>query len=187
MITETKQLSSEMNKNVVVKKIITQLRDGDTVIVDGLALLGNSLYTSLKNMVAINNKRARISLFSEKLDFEVDAMLFDILNEFLKFEKWSMQERAKKAKQTREKKATKVGRKKGGKVKSIFDSHRAKIIKFNTLGLSKSKIVAHIGVGTPQALGNYIKKLNLAQEQKKSKKSIKLETDPIIGIPLMKP
>jgi DNA invertase Pin-like site-specific DNA recombinase len=52
----------------------------------------------------------------------------------------------------------KSGRKKGQKVKSIYDPYKQKIEELRELGLSLQKICNHIGVGTKQSLFNYIKK-----------------------------
>lgn len=169
-VTDTQYISSEMNRSNAIKKSIERLKDGDTVIVDGIGMLGNSLYTSLKNLIEINKKKADIYLIEENLCFNVDSELFYILYKFLRFERYCLEQRAKAAKQTREKKGIKVGRKKGKKVKSIFDEHKTKIKRYHKLGLSKTKIVEHIGVGTSQALGKYIKKLEDEAEQVKAKK-----------------
>lgn len=53
----------------------------------------------------------------------------------------------------------KLGRKKGLKTKSIYDEHKKTIFKLFKLKVPKTKIIEEIGVGTPQGLGKYIKKI----------------------------
>ena len=48
------------------------------------------------------------------------------------------------------------GRKKGQKVKSKYDDHKARIFELHALGLSLQKICDNIGIGTKQSLANYI-------------------------------
>jgi len=170
LITDTEYLSIEMNKNSIIKKCITKISTGDLIIIDGIELLGNSLYTALKNMVAINNKGAGIYLINENLTFSVDNELFNILYKFLGFERYCLEQRAKVAKKTCKDKGIKRGRKEGKTGKSIFDQYKSKIKKYHKLGLSKTKIVENIGVGTPQALGNYIKKIEESDKLKKKTK-----------------
>ena len=62
--------------------------------------------------------------------------------------------------------STNVGRKKGHKVKSIFDKDKKIILKLHKDGVSNTKIIDKIGVGTPQGLGKYIKQIEELQKIK---------------------
>ena len=55
----------------------------------------------------------------------------------------------------------KPGRKKGQRVKSIYDPYKETISHLYSLGLSLQKICNYIGIGTKQSLSSYIKKENI--------------------------
>ena len=56
---------------------------------------------------------------------------------------------------------TKLGRQKGQQVKSIFDSHKDKIVELKDLGVTNKRVHEFINVGTVQSLGKYIKSRNI--------------------------
>ncbi len=64
----------------------------------------------------------------------------------------------------------KTGRIAGKTYKSKFDQYRSKILSMYSKGISKKKICETIEIGTPQAIGKYIKALNEKELTKKPKK-----------------
>ena len=98
----------------------------------------------------------------------------NLINALFQIERQYVANRVNISKVTRTRNKSKLGRKKGKKVKSMFDKHKAKIKRLYNSGCSIKRISDEINIGTPQALGRYIKKNNLKVEKElnDSKKSI---------------
>ena len=166
-IVQLPQDATQSKKDRMVDAAISKLVTGNLIVVDSLEMLGHSAFSILKRLFAINgNKSSTLHLSKDNYtlcpdEYNVNILLYKLLE----VEKSYTKQRTDIAKQTREKRGTKLGRKSGQKVKSIFDKHKTKIKNFHALGLSKTKIVEYIGVGTPQALGNYIKRIDLKEEK----------------------
>ena len=98
-------------------------------------------------------------------DFIIDNTHLDsinLINTLFQIERQYVANRVNISKATRTRNKSKLGRKKGKKVKSMFDKHKAKIKRLYNSGYSIKRISDEINIGTPQALGRYIKKNNLA-------------------------
>ena len=90
-------------------------------------------------------------------------------------ERVKIDKRTNLAEKTREKNQTKLGRKSGKPTKSMYDEHKAKIKKLHDLGVTKTKIIEHIGIGTAQSLGVYIKKKFSKDNKTKKEKNHKTQ------------
>lgn len=183
----------QCKKDKLIDKNISKLVTGDFIAIDSLEILGHSSFLILKRLFVINgNKSSTLHIIKDDYILDPDEYKINTLfYKIIEIEKSYTKQRTDIAKQTREKRGTKLGRKSGQKVKSIFDKHRAKIKRFNALGLSKKKIIECIGVGTPQALGNYIKRTELEQEDTKklckAKRKKELQDGWSVGANIMTP
>ncbi len=150
-----------------IDQIINKLPKGDRLIVAELRILGNSSFKTLKRINSAYLKD--ISIYSVK-----ENLLFDSKNQalgsmvvaLLDIEESLKDRRLETAKSTRQKNKTKLGRKSGGKTKSMFDKHKRKILKLHSQGVTKRRILVEIKKDdqaientSPQALGQYIKKI----------------------------
>jgi DNA invertase Pin-like site-specific DNA recombinase len=80
-----------------------------------------------------------------------------MLTAFADLERSFISERTKLGLQRVKASGVKLGRKKGSMSKSKFDPFKERIFELHDLGLSLSKIVNHIDIGTTASLHNYIK------------------------------
>ncbi|MDK9693710.1 MAG: hypothetical protein OEL19_05650, partial [Sulfurimonas sp.] len=192
-IVQLPQDATQSKKDRMLDAAISKLVTGNLIVVDSLEILGHSSFLILKRLFVINgNKSSTLHIIKDDYILDPDEYKINTLfYKIIEIEKSYTKQRTDIAKQTREKRGTKLGRKSGQKVKSIFDKHRAKIKRFNALGLSKKKIIECIGVGTPQALGNYIKRTELEQEDTKklckAKRKKELQDGWSVGANIMTP
>lgn len=161
--------TKRIRKHVSMAKTILKYFNGNfqpyIIVVDNFESLGNSLYSILKNSIELNQKGVRIFLADRFNYFCAESNLRNLLE----FEKRRLSRSAGSAKATRERKNSRLGRRKGARVKSIFDKHKSRIKKLHNIGLSKTKIIEKIGEGTPQALGKYIKRLEEERNNKEKR------------------
>lgn len=164
-IEKTKRIRKHVSMTKTILKYFNDNFQPHIIVVDNFESLGSSLYSILKNSIELNQKGVRIFL-ADKIVF-FDAI--NNLHNLLEFEKRRLSRSAGSAKATRERKNSRLGRRKGARVKSIFDKHKSRIKKLHNIGLSKTKIIEKIGEGTPQALGKYIKRLEEERNDKEKK------------------
>ena len=159
-------------------KALKKVSTNDTIIVNDLSVFGQSIFSILKYLEDFNLKNITLHIINlnQILSKNQDTKLFILLSNLLKIERNKIKQRTTLAKSTREKKGTILGRKSGKPTKSMYDEHKAKIKRLHDLGVSKKKIIEHIGVGTAQSLGVYIKK-KFPEEEKPSVVQKNIQTE----------
>ncbi len=166
-----------------IEKTIDDLSHGDRLIVQELKTLGNSNNKILKK---INRALVKhISIFSVNEDLLIsheNQTLYSMISALLNASELSKNKRLIDAKKTRKKNGTKLGRAGGKKTKSMFDKHKKKIKKLSRQGLSKVRILDEIKKDdpklkhtSPQALGQYMKRIEEKKTLRSSPPKIKLE------------
>lgn len=157
---------SEMKK-ITINKILKKSEPNDDLIVYDLTMFGNTVYTILNSILKLLQKGLNIHLVKENFIIE-NHRNFDmgILSEILKIEEKHAKKRISLAKDTCKNKGKSIGRQKGAKIKSIFDKHKKTILKLSSLKVPMTVICKEIGVGTPQGLDKYIKKLIIMEKEK---------------------
>ena len=157
---------SEMKK-ITINKILKKSEPNDDLIVYDLTMFGNTVYTILNSILKLLQKGLNIHLVKENFIIE-NHRNFDmgILSEILKIEEKHAKKRISLAKDTCKNKGKSIGRQKGAKIKSIFDKYKKTILKLSSLKVPMTVICKEIGVGTPQGLDKYIKKLIIMEKEK---------------------
>jgi len=152
-----------------LKKALEEVSKEATVVVKDLSILGQSIFSILKYLEYFNqnNITLYITNLNQILNKNQDSKLFILLSSLLKIEDNKVKKRTALAEATRTKNGKILGRKSGKPTKSMYDEHKTKIKRLYDLGVSKKKIIEHIGVGTAQSLGVYIKK-KFPEEKKPS-------------------
>ena len=152
-----------------LEKALEKVSINDTIIVNDLSVFGQSIFSILRYLEKLNLKNIMLHIINlnQILSKNQDTKFFILLSNLLKIERNKIKQRTNLAKNTREKKGTTLGRKSGKPTKSMYDEHKVKIKRLYDLGVSKKKILDHIGVGTAQSLGVYIKK-KFPEEKKPS-------------------
>ena len=161
-------------RNQKIDKLIQKLVYNDILLVYNLNALGPSIYNILKRIREIANKNAILEVVErgQVINF-TNIYIIEIL---YKIEEDRIEKKVIKRNKTLKENSTNVGRKKGHKVKSIFDKDKKIILKLHKDGVSNTKIIDKIGVGTPQGLGKYIKQIEELQQMKSSQKNTKNKT-----------
>lgn len=154
-------------KKITINKILKNSEPNDHLIVYDLTMFGNTVYTILNSILKLLQKGLNIHLVKENFIIE-NHRNFDIgiLRKILNIEEKNAKERVSLAKQTCKNRGKSIGRQKGAKIKSIFDKHKKTILKLSRLKVPMTVICKEIGVGTPQGLDKYIKKLIIMEEEK---------------------
>lgn len=155
-----------------IDKVIDAMKINDCLTVSYLEILGHSIGSLLKRIITIYRKQCSLYIIYDSITIDPfiisDTMrLLERLsnhNQILTSNKRISFNIALKSS------GKKTGRKEGKKYKSKFDQYRSKIILMHTKGISKKKIAEAIGIGTPQAIGKYIKSLNEQKEKHPKKK-----------------
>ncbi len=163
-----------------IDQIIDMLSTGDRLIVAELKILGNSIFNILKRIERAYLKS--ISIYSVKENLLIsreNQVLHSMVVALLDIEKSLKNKKLIDAEKTRQKNGTNLGRKSGKRTKSMFDSDKKKIMKLHRKGVPKTKILAEIKKGneklkhtSPQALGQYIKKVEHSLEIRKKMLSL---------------
>lgn len=157
---------ADIIKKNTINKILKKVSRGDSLIIYNLNILGNTIYKVLTELFKISEKDVKI--ISTNPNFNIlngkTNQTFDLLKILYNIEKENIERRIILAQKSCKSRNKKLGRKKGLKTKSIYDKHKKTIFKLFKLKVPKTKIIEEIGVGTPQGLGKYIKKII---EQKK--------------------
>ncbi len=155
----------------IEKDVFPVLIKGDVLIVPELNTLGNSTLVILNRLEMLKTKEITLHLIKEALVLEAEnESLYSLISALLDCDKKFKKKRILEAKATREKNGNKVGRPSGKKTKSMFDTHKRKIMSLHKRDVPKTKILLEIkkddlGLekATSQALGKYIKRLEPEQ------------------------
>jgi len=172
-----KELSQNNIQNYI-NEIITELSMGDRLIVLNLSILGNSSFKILQVLESAYLKS--ISIYSINQDLLIcreNKELYSMAMSLLHVEKSLKRKKLLIAKETHQKNKTKPGRKSGKKTKSMFDKDRRKIMRLHKQGVPKTKILDEIkksnqrlAYTSPQALGQYIKKIEQSLKEIENRK-----------------
>lgn len=165
-----------------IEKTIDNLSYGDRLIVQELKILGNSNNKILKKINSALVNHISIFLVNENLLISHEnIVLYSMISALLNVSESSKNKRLTDAKETREKNGTKLGRVGGKKTKSMFDKHKKKIKKLSRQGLSNVRILDKIKKDdpklkhtSPQALGQYMKRIEEKKPLRSSPSKIKL-------------
>lgn len=175
-------------KKTTINKILKNSKPNDNLIVYDLSMFGNTIYTILNSILKLLQKSLNIHLVKENFVIEHHKNFdIEILIRILKIEEKNAKKRVSLAKQTCKNRGKSIGRQKGAKIKSIFDKHKKTILKLSKLKVPMTVICKEIGVGTPQGLDKYIKKLIIMEEEKqkllkkKELKEIEKNANSLIG------
>ncbi len=161
-------------RNQKIDALIQKLVHNDVLLVYSLNALGPSIYNILKRIREIANKNAILKVVGGEQ--VINFTNINLIEMLYKIEEDRIAKKAIKRNKTLKENSTNVGRKKGHKVKSIFDEDKKTILKLHKNGVSYKKIIDKIGVGTPQGLGKYIKQIEELQQMKSSQKNTKNKT-----------
>jgi DNA invertase Pin-like site-specific DNA recombinase len=153
------------------------LQNDSMLFVDSFAVLGHSIFCILDNIKKLKDKNITLYIINKGLTFHLqNRVLFNFLEGLLEFERDKIKHKTDMAKQTREKNKTKLGRKKNQKMKSKYDEYKRRILYLHRKGVPNTKIVKDINLGTPQSLGQYIKRLKSKENRKNQKISTHIST-----------
>lgn len=161
-----------------LEQIIISLSNKDVLLVSGLEVLGDSTFNILRRISILRKNNIIVHLIKERLILSFENKELDtILLSLLDYEQNLKSKRVMIAKETRLKNGTKVGRKSGKSTKSIFDKHKVKIKELYSKGVKINRILEEIQINaTAQALGKYIKKLNLEKKEKEERAKLKKQS-----------
>jgi hypothetical protein len=185
-ITITKNYTNEddLNKTKTddyLHEVIDKLSFGATLILAGLEILGDTVFKIISTINLAKTNGITLHLVNENMTLYLqNNELFGMLSFLYKIEKKNRDNKVTLAIATRKKNKTETGRKSGKKTKSMFDKHKVKILKLHEQEFSKAKILkvikeddykknkdaSRLIKSTPQALGNYIKKITTEAKRK---------------------
>lgn len=148
------------NTDKSLEKIIKNIGYQDHLVILGLHTFGNSTKQIIRNIKKLIPKAITLHIANKKLIINPqNKELYELLNILLNLEEAKIEKKIDLTKQTLTTNGKKQGRKSGKKTKSMFDKYKRKILKLEEKGFSKRRIIDEIGIGTPQALGNYLRKI----------------------------
>jgi hypothetical protein len=165
---------SSQKKDQTLKELLDKTNPNDTIIIDSMKSCGRTTFRVIETIVTILKQDINIYFLKENINIYKDHIgILPLLVNLINVEKEHIFKRVKNAKITRFKKQIKLGRKKGYKIKSIFEKHRKIILELHGKKIAKTKILAHLKEidnklhkGTSQSLGQYIKKINMVKNVK---------------------
>lgn len=179
---------SKVKRNSILK-LLKDSNYGDNLIMSDLIILGTSTYVILNIIIKFLEKNVNLHFVNDALEINAKSknnyFNFNLIKKIVEIEKNSTKERIKLRQETFQKEGKKLGRKKGTKTKSIYDEYKSTIIRYSKEGVPKIRIIEKIGVGTPQGLGKYIKKLIQIERDKKEKENIRLQKKEIENLKLL--
>lgn len=156
-----------------IDKVIDAMKEHDCFTISHLSILGNSTHRILKRVNTLYFKNCRLYVIAGNIHIDPN----DISNGInLMLGMYKISDDLNSQKKVAVKKTLKLSGKKTGRVagktyKSKFDQYRIKIMTMYSKSISKKKICETIGIGTPQAIGKYIKAMKEKELTKKLKKS----------------
>lgn len=151
--------------------VIKSMKEYDCLVINHLNVLGNSPNRILKRVYTLYSKNCSLHMIQGNIRIKPDDTFIPMqfLVAIAKFGN-ALNGRKKEAmKLTLQKSGKKPGRVAGKKYASKFDPHKNKIMKMHSKRISKNRICEIIGIGTPQAIGKYIKSLNEQSDKKQNK------------------
>lgn len=171
----------DISKNKIdsfLDEFIDSLNERDTLTVSELKILGSTSFKILERIKKATMKNIIVYLILEDLQFtKNDKSLISLVDSLYSFENSLIQKKITLSKETRLKNKTKIGRKSGKKTKSIFDKYKRKIMRLNKQGVPKTKILLEVQQEdeslkktSPQALGQYIKRIEHQMKMQKKDK-----------------
>lgn len=173
---ESKSLQNLSSFDRNIDRVINSMQRNDTLIISHINILGQSTHRILKRLfLLLRDKGCSLYIIVNNIHIHPDDenismnFLFD-MHKFLNALNRQKQEAIKNTLKTHQ---NKTGPKQGKKYKSKFDEHRSKIMTMHSRGISKKRICETIGIGTPQAIGKYIKAVNEEREKKQNKQNQK--------------
>ncbi|MDX9743409.1 MAG: recombinase family protein [Arcobacteraceae bacterium] len=157
--------------NISLDKIIENLNTNDSLIIEKLNILGDTIFKVIQKITRLMNKNVNLYLIYEGIILRPNDERFNLLYNLLSLENKAIKKRIQTAHNTCKTKSIKLGRKTGKKTNSIYDKYKKKIMSLDKLGLSKKKIIDEIKVGSAQGLGVYIKKIKANVKKDTSSKT----------------
>lgn len=193
-VNNNKIIESNLLKNVhsfdrKIDRVIDSMKKNDCLAINHLNVLGNSPNRILKRLYMLYSKNCSLHMMQGNIHIQPndisDPMKF--LVAMAKFGNALNDRKQETAKHTLKKSGKKPGRVAGKKYTSKFDPYKNEIMKMHSKGISKKRICETIGIGTPQAIGKYIKAVKEKKETKQIKRRIvKAYIEPISMIDLEK-
>ena len=120
-----------MNKKSLYKleynKIIEKLQGSDTLIIENLNILGNTIFKVIQKITRLTEKNVRLHLIYENIILCQNDERLRFLYNILSLENNFIKKRTQIADDTRKTKKTQLGRKSGKKTKSIYDKYKKRI------------------------------------------------------------
>lgn len=155
-----------------IDQVIDSMKEFDCLTISHLNVLGNSVHRILKrlNTVYFNNCRLYIILDNLHIDPHDISDGVKLIHGMFKISNDLNRQKKEAVKNTLKESGKKTGRVAGKKYKSKFDEHKSEILAMHLKGASKKSICESIKIGTPQAIGKYIKAVNERKEQKNNKR-----------------
>jgi len=171
-IIEIKISSRKSNEDRKINILIDKLEAGDTLIVYAIDRLGRKFRESINIIGDIMDKKIRLVIVKDNMTIDpnnnnpFDEAFIMLMALFANWERDFNRQRVNAGLARARAEGRVGGRKKGQKVKSIYDEHIEKIKELLELGVTQKKISQKLGIGTVQSLGQYIKKHKLNIENK---------------------
>ncbi len=165
-------VSSKVNrKDRKIDKVIDNLNSNDQILVYSLDRIGRSTLETLNIIEDIKNKGIILNIVKDNLLIDptnnnpMNDLTIQILTIFSNLERTFISQRTKAALQAKKEAGVILGRRKGSQGKTQYDEYHDKIVELNNLGLSATKIINYIGIGTKASLCKYIKSRNIGIEK----------------------
>lgn len=169
--------------------VINSMNWYDCLAINNLKVLGNSPNRILKRLYTLYSKNCSLYIIQENIYIQPNdsSSPMKLLVAMAKFGNALNDRKQKTVKYTLQKNGKKPGRVAGKKYASKFDPHKNEIMKMHSKGISKKRICETIELGTPQAIGKYIKTVKEKKENKqKKRKTEKTYIEPLTMINLEK-
>lgn len=155
-----------------IDQVIELMKESDCLTISHLNVLGNSVHRILKRLNTIHFKHCNlyVILGNIHIDTRDSSDGVNLILGMFKISNDLNRQKKEAVNKTLQASGKKTGRVQGKKYKSKFDEHKSKILAMDSKGISKKKICEIIEIGTPQAIGKYIKAINEQKEQKNNKR-----------------
>lgn len=154
-----------------IDQVIDSMKEFDCLTISHLNVLGNSVHRILKRLNTLYFKHCRLYVILDNIHIDSrdgsDGM--NLIVGMFKISNNLNRQKNEAVKKTLKVSGKKTGRVAGKKYKSKFDEYKSKILVMHSKGISKKRICESIEIGTPQAIGKYIKAVNERKEQKNNK------------------
>lgn len=152
-----------------IDQVIDSMKEFDCLTISHLNVLGNSVHRILKRLNTIYFKHCRLYVILGDIHIDQSDISdgVQLIHGMFKISNDLNRQKKEAVKNTLQESGKKTGRVAGKKYKSKFDEHKSKILAMHSKGVSKKSICESIEIGTPQAIGKYIKAI---KEQKNNKR-----------------